>query len=103
RSHGPQSADGRDDHVPGRDIPSRRGARHPLSDLARRALAVNQAVTALGHEVFDADAARFVRDRRLPDIWEANRVTAVTAASDEAIERVLARTEREYAGFGHRR
>jgi GNAT superfamily N-acetyltransferase len=60
-------------------------------------------VTALGHEVFDADAARFVRDRRLPDIWEANRVTAVTAASDEAIERVLARTEREYAGFGHRR
>jgi len=39
---------------------------------------------ALGHEVFDAEGARFVRDRRLPDIWEANRVTAVTAASDAA-------------------
>jgi hypothetical protein len=26
-----------------------------------------------------------VRDRRLPDIWKANRITAVTAASDEAI------------------
>ena len=44
-----------------------------------------------------------MRDRRLPDIWEANRITTVTAASDEAIERVLARAEREYAGFGHRR
>ena len=44
-----------------------------------------------------------MRDRRLPDIWEANRVTTVTAASDEAIERVLGRAEREYGGFGHRR
>jgi hypothetical protein len=35
-----------------------------------------------------------VRDRRLPDIWEANRITAVTAASDEAIDRVLAQAER---------
>ena len=58
---------------------------------------------ALGHEVFDAADARFVRDRRLPDIWEANRVTAVTAASDTAIDRLLARAEREYADFGHRR
>jgi ribosomal protein S18 acetylase RimI-like enzyme len=58
---------------------------------------------ALGHEVFDADGARFVRDRRLPDIWEANRVTAVTAASDAAIDRLLARAEREYAELGHRR
>ena len=58
---------------------------------------------ALGHEVFDADGARFVRDRRLPDIWEANRVTAVTASSDAAIDRLLARAEREYADLGHRR
>ena len=58
---------------------------------------------ALGHEVFDADGARFVRDRRLPDLWEANRVTAVTASSDAAIDRLLARAEREYADLGHRR
>jgi ribosomal protein S18 acetylase RimI-like enzyme len=57
----------------------------------------------LGHEVFEADGATFVRDRELPDVWEANHVTAVTAGSDEAIERLLARVEREYAGFGHRR
>ena len=44
-----------------------------------------------------------MRDRRLPDIWEANRVTTVAVVSDEAIEGVLARAEREYAGFGHRR
>jgi ribosomal protein S18 acetylase RimI-like enzyme len=58
---------------------------------------------ALGHEVFDADGARFVRDRRLPDIWEANRVCAVTADSVADVDRVLARADREYAGFGHRR
>jgi len=58
---------------------------------------------ALGHEVFDADGARFVRDRRLPDIWEANRICTVTAASPAAIDRLLARAECEYAGFGHRR
>jgi ribosomal protein S18 acetylase RimI-like enzyme len=57
----------------------------------------------LGHEVFDADGATFVRDRDLPDVWEANHVTAVTAASADAADRLLARVEREYAGFGHRR
>jgi hypothetical protein len=35
----------------------------------------------LGHERFEADGALFVRNRQLPDIWEANHVTAVTAAS----------------------
>jgi ribosomal protein S18 acetylase RimI-like enzyme len=58
---------------------------------------------ALGHEVFDADGARFVRDRRLPDIWEANRISTVTAATPEAIDRLLARAEREYDGLEHRR
>ena len=73
------------------------------SDLARRALAVNRAMLALGHECFDADGATFVRDRDLPDIWEANHVTAVTSDSDETIDRLLARVEREFTGFGHRR
>jgi ribosomal protein S18 acetylase RimI-like enzyme len=66
-------------------------------------VAVNRAMLALGHEVFDADGATFVRDRDLPDIWEANRVVAVTAASDPEVDRLLERVEREYAGFGHRR
>jgi GNAT superfamily N-acetyltransferase len=58
---------------------------------------------ALGHETFQADGATFVRDRDVPDIWDANHVTSVTADSDEAIDRLLARVEREFAGFGHRR
>ena len=73
------------------------------SDLVRQALAVNRAMLALGHECFDADGATFVRDRDVPDIWDANHVTSVSADSDETIERLLARVEREFAGFGHRR
>src|SRR5262245_51298561 len=103
RAHRAQPADGRVLHLPRRDVPAGRRAPRPLSDLARRALAVNQAMLALGHEVFDADGARFVRDRRLPDIWEANRITAVTAATPAAVDRLLGRVEREYGGFGHRR
>jgi GNAT superfamily N-acetyltransferase len=57
----------------------------------------------LGHEVFTADGATFVRDRDLPDVWDANHTTALTADSDEAVDRLLARIEREFAGFGHRR
>ena len=58
---------------------------------------------ALGHEVFDVDGARFVRDGRLPDLWEANRISTVTAETPAAIDRLMARAEREYDGFGHRR
>jgi GNAT superfamily N-acetyltransferase len=58
---------------------------------------------ALGHETFRADGAFFVRDRDVPDIWDANHVTSVTADSDETIDRLLARVECEFAGFGHRR
>jgi GNAT superfamily N-acetyltransferase len=57
----------------------------------------------LGHEVFHTDGATFVRDRDLPDIWEANHVTGIAAASPDEIDRLLDRVEREYAGFGHRR
>ncbi len=58
---------------------------------------------ALGHETFHAAGATFVRDRDVPDIWEANHVTSVSADSDETIDRLLARVEGECAGYGHRR
>ncbi len=77
--------------------------RWKLSDnLIRTALAVNAANLALGHEVFDAAGARFVRNRALPDIRDANHVTRITASSDEEIERLLARADAEFAGFPHR-
>jgi len=72
------------------------------SELIAAALDVNAANLALGHEVFDADGARFVRSRAVPDIHDANHVTAITASTPDEIERLLARVEREFAGYGHR-
>jgi GNAT superfamily N-acetyltransferase len=74
-----------------------------MTDLARSALAVNQAYLALGNERFEAEGAIFIRNRETPAIWDANHVTAVTATTQDQIERLLERVEREYAGFPHRR
>lgn len=76
----------------------------PMNDTAliSRALDVNAANLALGHETFDADGARFVRNRALPDIYDANHVTRITASTPHEIDRLLARVEREFAGYGHR-
>ena len=74
-----------------------------MSDLVRRALAVNRAMLGLGQEVFEADGATFVRNREMPNVYDANHVTAVSAATAEEIERLLARVEREFDGYRHRR
>jgi len=73
-----------------------------MDDLTRRACAVDHAFVALGHETFEADGARFVRDLRVPAIHDANSVSDVTATTPEEIERLLARVEREFAGVRHR-
>ncbi len=70
--------------------------------LISRALDVNAANLALGHEVFDADGARFVRNRAAPDIYDANHVTGITASTEREIDALLARVEREFPGYGHR-
>jgi len=67
-----------------------------LAELTSRAVAVDGDFLALGHEVFDADGARFVRDRSLPRIHDANYVSDVTVATPDAVERLLARVDREY-------
>lgn len=74
-----------------------------MTDLIRTALDVNQALLALGNEVFQADGATFVRNRALPDIRDSNHVSHVTASKSEEIDRLLARVEQEFAGFPHRR
>jgi GNAT superfamily N-acetyltransferase len=71
-------------------------------DLIARALDVNEANLALGHEVFDAAGARFVRNRDVPDIRDANHVSHITAATPDEIEGLLARADAEYDGFPHR-
>ncbi len=74
-----------------------------MTDLIRRALAVNQAFLTLGAEVFEAEGATFVRDRSRPSIRDSNHVARVTASTPDEIDSLLARVEREYAGFPHRR
>jgi hypothetical protein len=44
-----------------------------MSDLLRRALAVNQSMFALGNETFEADGGTFVRNRDLPLMRELIR------------------------------
>ncbi len=72
-------------------------------DTARKALDVDAADLALGHDVFEAEGATFVRNRAYPVIYDANHVTHVTASTPLEIERLLGRAEREYEGIGHRR
>ena len=79
--------------------------RPPTSDLntAMRTLRVNDANLALGHEVFEAAGATFVRDTRFPDIHDANHVTHGTASTPDEIDSVLERVEREYTHCRHRK
>jgi GNAT superfamily N-acetyltransferase len=74
-----------------------------MSDLIVQALDVNAANMTLGCERFEGENAIFVRNREAPDIYDANHVRNVTASTQEEIDRLLARAEREYAGIGHRR
>lgn len=68
-----------------------------MKDMLTRALNVNWANLALGHDVFDADGATFVRNTNYPSIYDANFIYNVTATTPDEIESVLARAEREYA------
>jgi ribosomal protein S18 acetylase RimI-like enzyme len=58
---------------------------------------------ALGHEIVHDAGAVLVRNRDVPDIWDANHAQQVTAATPSAIERLLARMDEVYAASGHRR
>ena len=75
---------------------------HAERDLARRALAVNQANLALGHETFTADGATFVRDAGYPRIYDANHVASITASTPVEIDRLLARVDAAFAHCTHR-
>ncbi|HTO12714.1 MAG TPA: GNAT family N-acetyltransferase [Candidatus Binatia bacterium] len=58
---------------------------------------------ALGHEILRTEDAVLVRNRDLPDIWDANHAQHVGAATPAAIDRLLARMDEVYAASGHRR
>jgi|GEM_PF-520643 len=73
-----------------------------MDESVRKACATYAAHLALGHEVEDRPEARFVRFRPAPQVYDANFVQRVRAATPEATERVLAATEEWLAGFEHR-
>jgi ribosomal protein S18 acetylase RimI-like enzyme len=64
-----------------------------------RALDVNAELLALGNDVFEADGARFVRNRDTPHVWDSNHVSHVAASTPEAIDTLIARAEREFDGM----
>jgi GNAT superfamily N-acetyltransferase len=51
---------------------------------------VNEANLALGHEVFSAHGATFVRNRRIPNVWDANHVRDITASTPPEIDALIA-------------
>ncbi len=57
---------------------------------------------ALGSNWQDTDLARFVADPSRPNVWDANHVSRVTAASGPEIDRLLAEMEARYAHCAHR-
>jgi GNAT superfamily N-acetyltransferase len=75
---------------------------HQIHELTSRALDVDAANLALGHETFETEGATFVRNRACPSIYDANHVTHVTASTPIEIDGLLARVEQEYDGIGHR-
>ena len=70
--------------------------------LASRALDVDAANLALGHETFEACGATFVRNRGYPLIYDANHVAQIRASTPEEIDSLLARVEQEYDHAAHR-
>lgn len=71
--------------------------------LARRVYTSHSRSLELANETFEADGARFVRNRQYANIYDANHVAHVTCESDAQIDRLLARADTEYACCRHRR
>ena len=77
-------------------------AARDVTGLARAAIAVDQAHEGLGHRTFEAEGAVFVCNPALPDIHVANYCRSVTAAAPDAVDRLLARADREFRDCSHR-
>jgi GNAT superfamily N-acetyltransferase len=73
-----------------------------MSELIPRAYETLEAWLALGHESIERAGARFVRERRMPEIYDANLAARVRAESEAEIDAVFEAAEAIYAGFGHR-
>jgi GNAT superfamily N-acetyltransferase len=72
------------------------------ADLIARVCETYEAYLALGSESFEADGALFVRNRDIPNRYDANHAGLVRAEAPEQIEALLRRVEAEFAGYTHR-
>jgi len=75
----------------------------PSTNDINRALDVNDANLSLGNEIFEAAAATFVRNRRAPDIYDANHVTGIKVNTTTEIDSLFQQVETVFAGYRHRR
>ena len=68
-----------------------------MDPATRLALDVNWRNLALGHTTFQAEGATFVVNRSFPAIYDANFIYGAAAATDVAVDRLLARARVAYA------
>jgi GNAT superfamily N-acetyltransferase len=73
-----------------------------MSDLVSRAFASLLGWQARGHESHRHAHARFVRDPRVPEVYDANFGAEVRARTPAEIDAVLAAADERFAGLGHR-
>ncbi|MGH2899663.1 MAG: GNAT family N-acetyltransferase, partial [Solirubrobacteraceae bacterium] len=73
-----------------------------MSDLLTLAYETLERWLALGHESIERRGVRFVRERRMPQVYDANFATRVRAGAEDEIEAMLAAAEEIFADFGHR-
>ena len=71
--------------------------------LTDRALTTDLGNFSLGNETFELLGATFLRNRRSPDIYDANHVAEARPTTPAQVEEFLAAVDREYAAVKHRR
>lgn len=74
-----------------------------MTSLTDQAISVDAANFALGNESFELLGATFVRNRSVPDIYDANHIQFARPQTPEEIEEFLDAVDREYAHAAHRR
>jgi len=73
------------------------------TDLCQRVCDTVHGFLQLGNEVFSAAGATFVRSRECPRRYDANHVTDIRCGAAADVERLVARAEREFAGYPYLR
>jgi GNAT superfamily N-acetyltransferase len=74
-----------------------------MPSLTEQAIAVDAANFALGNETFEVFGATFVRNRSIPEIYDANHVQFARPSTPEEIDAFLEAVDREYQHALHRR